>query len=238
MVSELLKLAVSAHGGIGRWREVNSLMIHAAGGGTLFALKGFPTALQSDMQIAIDTRRPHCVYRPFLECVEGVWTPEQVTIRSESRVEVRDNPRHSSLNVRFGDEWDALDLLYFMGYALWNYGMTPFLFTWAGFKVGEIEPWIEGGETWRRLRVVYPDNIPSHCTEQTLYFDDSGLLRRLDYTADVLESVVAAHYCDDYREFGGIMFPTRRRAYRRLENNQPDKRVCYIKVDISAVVVR
>jgi hypothetical protein len=41
----------------------------------------------------------------------------------------------------------------------------------------ELEPWQEAGETWRRLKVHFPTDIATHSTEQTLYFDQKGLLK-------------------------------------------------------------
>jgi hypothetical protein len=38
----------------------------------------------------------------------------------------------------------------------------------------------------RRLLVTYPDVIVAHTRQQTYYFDDAGLLRRLDYAVDIL----------------------------------------------------
>ena len=39
---------------------------------------------------------------------------------------------------------------------------------------------------WRRLLVTYPDVIVAHTRQQTCYFDDAGLLRRLGYAVDIL----------------------------------------------------
>ena len=41
--------------------------------------------------------------------------------------------------------WDVLQLAYFIGYAMWNYLTTPFLFTYPGVEAREIEPWHEAG---------------------------------------------------------------------------------------------
>jgi hypothetical protein len=47
----------------------------------------------------------------------------------------------------------------------------------------EIAPWSEDGQSWRARLVTYPDTIVAHTRQQTYYFDDSGLLRRVDYGA-------------------------------------------------------
>ena len=47
--------------------------------------------------------------------------------------------------------------------------------------------------------------------EQTFYFNEKGLLQRLDYEA----VGPTAHYCFDHTAFGGLVFPTLRRVVRR-----------------------
>jgi hypothetical protein len=73
------------------------------------------------------------------------------------------------------------------------------------FRVAE--PWHEDGQTWRTLLVTYPDTIVAHHRQQTCYFDDAGLLRRLDYSVDILGGGPAVHYPSAYRELDGIMVP-------------------------------
>jgi hypothetical protein len=61
--------------------------------------------------------------------------------------------------------------------------------------------------------VTFPDDIPTHSRRQIFYFDDQRLLRRLDYTAEVVGGWAhAAHLCREYRAFGGLKAPTRRRV--------------------------
>src|SRR5262249_46939955 len=54
-----------------------------------------------------------------------------------------------------------------------------------GVESEEVEPWQEAGETWRRLKVRFPADIATHSTEQTLYLDRQGLLRRQDYNVEI-----------------------------------------------------
>jgi hypothetical protein len=89
-------------------------------------------------------------------------------------IEVRDNPRDAFAGHVGETPWDALHAAYFDGYALWTYLTQPFLYTYPGFETAEIEPWEEAGETWRRLRVIFPDHIASHTREQVTYFGPDG----------------------------------------------------------------
>ena len=96
--------------------------------------------------------------------------------------------------------------------ANWNYLTAPFLFARSDFVTEETWPWRENGQILRTLLVTYPDTVVAHTRQQT-YFDDAGLLRRLDYAVDILGSSPAVHYPSRYREFDGIMVPTRRRVH-------------------------
>ena len=57
--------------------------------------------------------------------------------------------------------------------------------------------------------------IHSHSSEQSLYFEASGLLRRQDYEVDVAGRGRAAHLISDYIDVQGLLFPTRRRVFMR-----------------------
>jgi hypothetical protein len=127
-------------------------------------------------------------------------------------------------------------MLYFGSYALWGYINAPFIFRRPGFEVEEAEPWNEDGETWRGLRVVFPEGMPAHSREQFYYFGDDGLLRRNDYTAEVFGSWArAAHYCWDLEEFSGVTVPTRRKAMPRRRNGRPLTKVVLVSIGISDV---
>src|SRR3546814_736735 len=87
--------------------------------------------------------------------------------RAAGRVlERRPSPRAVFDGMAREYPWDLLHLAYFCGYAGWNYLTTPFLFTYPGFETEEIEPWEEEGEIWRRLKVRFSPDIPTHCPEQ------------------------------------------------------------------------
>ena len=110
---------------------------------------------------------------------------------------------------------DKLHLFYFTSYALWNYFTTPFLLAQPGVDVSETGSHEEHGETWQRLQVRFPSTIPTHNAEQVFYFNDKGLLQRLDYVTEVAGGGIASHYCFDHASFSGLVFPTFRRVVGR-----------------------
>lgn len=215
-MNELLELVLSAHGGLERWREVQTIDLKLSITGGLFRIKGFPEGLPN-VSMHIEAQRPAVNIAPYKTSDgRGYFTPSRVWIEDgEGRIiEERDDPRASIAGHVRATQWDQLQRLYFSSYAMWNYLTTPFLFAQPGFEVCEIEPHQENGEIWRSLHVKFPSDVPTHCAEQTFFFGEKGLLRRLDYVTDIAGGV-GSHYCFDHETFGGLVFPTLRRVVAR-----------------------
>jgi len=198
-------------------------VLQARAGGFALASKSRRKAFAA-YEAHISTREPRVVVTSWPEPGQrGVFAGDAVRIEDDDGrvLAERRHPRaafHGLRTVR----WDRLHLVYFAGYALWGYLNQPFLFAGPGFEARETEPWEEGGETWRRLAVTFPPDIPAHSREQVFYFDSDLRLRRNDYTAEVFGGwAKGAHYSDQHREFGGLLFPTRRRVFPRTRSNRP-----------------
>jgi hypothetical protein len=122
-----------------------------------------------------------------------------------------------------------------MGY--WNYFTEPFLFTYPGVEAREIEPWHEDGQTWRRLAVTFPPDLPNHNPDQTFYYDEDFLLRRMDYTPDITGHSPIAHYTYDPRAFDGFVFYTRREVHLRNADGTADLSFTPITIGVDSVTV-
>src|SRR6266851_4472541 len=196
--TELLDLAVDAHGGLRRWDRITR----------------FPKADRF-----------------------ASWEPGRVTIQAGDGavVDERRDPASSFAGHTRQTPWDLFQVVCFASEANWNYLVAPFIFTRADFIAAEVQPWHEDGEVWRSLRVTYPAGFLAHSRQQTYYFDDAALLRRLDYTVDILGSGPAVHYPSEYREFDGIMVPTRRRVFVRNPDGSPARESVSIAIDITDV---
>jgi hypothetical protein len=120
---------------------------------------------------------------------------------------------------------------------LWTYLTVPFVLTQPGFETDELDPWVEDGEIWRRLRAVFPTRIASHSPEQLFYFGPDGLLRRHDYVMQVGGNSATADYTDDHQVFGGMSFPTLRRAVRREPDGTTLPEPALLTMDITHVTV-
>jgi hypothetical protein len=140
------------------------------------------------------------------------WEPCRQTTETDEGVLVaeRGNPAASFTGTTRSSPWDEFQAAYFASEANWNYFVAPFILSRPDFIVAETGAWHEDGQARRRLLVTYPDSIVAHTRQQTCYFDDARLPRRLDYSVDILGGGPAVHYPSQYREFGGIMVSARR----------------------------
>jgi hypothetical protein len=236
-MSELRDLVINAHGGIDHWNKLRTVDGDMSITGLIWARKGWPDALKA-VRVTIDTKAQLTRYRPFTEPDRlSICRPDHTTIATlDGKVlEERHHPRSAFEDHKSETKWDALNLAYFSGYAIWNYLTTPFIFALPGFKTEEIESWDEQGEQCRRLRVTFPESIATHCPEQIFHVGGDGLITRMDYSAQVMGSVPTAHYMSDYKDFGGIKLATKRRAYRRNPDGTAAREVVAVAIDIADI---
>ena len=236
-MSELRDLVIAAHGGMERWTKVRTIDGDMSITGAMWARKGWPDALK-DVHVTADAREQWISYRPFLrEGMRSSCTPDRTAIETLDGkcIKDRQNPRAFFGGHTVETPWDDLNLAYFSGYAMWNYLNTPFIFALPGFETEEIEPWHDKAEKRRRLRVVFPDRIATHCTEQVFHIDDAGLICRVDYTAPVTGGAPTAHYLYDHKDFSGVKIATRRRAHRRRPDGTAIPEPVLVAIDVANV---
>jgi hypothetical protein len=216
-MSDLLETAIAAHGGLDRWNELDAVSARLVQGGALWSIKGQEGVL-ADVFLRARLHQEQESHHPFgAPNLRSSFTPERVAIETTAGevVESLDNPRASFAGHTLESRWSRLQLAYFVGTAMWTYLTQPFTQARPGFETIELEPWQENGEEWRRLHVVWPSNLATHSTEQTLYVGPDGLFRRHDYDVEISGSIGGAHYISDYAEVAGIMVPTKRRVFSR-----------------------
>jgi hypothetical protein len=215
-VSTLLDEVIEAHGGQQSWKDARSVEATLAFSGILLDMKGHPGHHRPT--VTLDPSTPRATIRNFHADSDDVmrFTPDRVWLEHpDGRViSERNSPQAAFAGHDRSTPWDKLHLAYFLGYALWSYMAGPFVFMRPGFRTRELPVHEEAGLRWRPLEVVYPDGFPRHSKTQTFYFDDDGMLRRIDYTLD-LTAGVATHYCLDHKRFDGLATPTLRRIVMR-----------------------
>ncbi|WP_326914681.1 hypothetical protein [Sphingopyxis chilensis] len=239
-MTDLLNLALKAHGGLDRWQKVKTLEARASVGGAIWPLKGWEGHLE-DASFTVDAQHQHVEYRSGAAPGQrSIYEPDRTSILADDGqlVGERTSPRASFADHKVTTPWDSQHIIYFSGYAIWTYLTTPFLFARPGFEVQEIDPWDGEGEVWRRLRVKFPPDVPSHSAEQTFYFGPDGVLRRHDYSVEIMGvfgGTSSANYALEPREFDGLVYPTQRRVYRIGENNLPLRDNVLVSIDIHDV---
>ena len=105
-MNDLLNLAIKAHGGLERWRQVRSLQAKVTLNGTLWRIKGRPNGLPGVLMRA-DTRQPALTMTPFPSPGSvGHFTPDRVWIAGENNklVSELNKPRDSIRRCRAHDE--------------------------------------------------------------------------------------------------------------------------------------
>jgi hypothetical protein len=238
-MSDLLHSAIEAHGGLDRFNALREIEVTASITGGIWYVKGRPDVLK-DIIFTVDTRREHVTMEFPGQDKRTVFEPARIVVENGAGevVEARDHPISSFEGQVRETPWDDVHVAYFSGEALWTYLMTPFLYTHPGFVTEELDPWQEDGEQWRRLKVTFPDSVSSHSREQVSYFGPDGLLRRHDYTIDILGGATGANYAFDYRTVGGIVVPATRRAYAYDDEGQAVKDPLLVAIDMGEITVR
>ncbi|KAA2238528.1 hypothetical protein F0L74_20095 [Chitinophaga agrisoli] len=222
-MNDLLALTIAAHGGLPRWEQFDNISARLLVGGVTWPMKGHP-GVMDDLHVTVDLKKEWASHSPFIQTDwHTVFEPGRVAIEDANGTVVEElaNPRASFKGHTVETPWTRLQLAYFAGYAMWTYFNAPFNFIQPGYEVSELELWEENGETWRRLRVQFPENVATHGAVQVFYIDKTGLIRRHDYDVDVLGGASAVHYTDDYVDVNGIKIATKRRVYVRKEDNTP-----------------
>lgn len=213
-MNDLLQTAVAAHGGLKRWHEISTIRVAASITGAIWFVKSQGDCLK-DIVMTVDTKRERLVTEFAGQDKRFVFEPSKLVMEHTdgTAIQVRENPEQSFAGQQRETPWDDLHVAYFQGEALWTYLTTPFLYTYDGFVTSEISPIRVDGETWRRLKVTFPESVKSHSREQISCFGPDGLLRRHDYTVDILGGATGLNYASEYRTVGGIVIPTKRRIY-------------------------
>jgi hypothetical protein len=235
-MNDLLQMALTAHGGLERWNEVKTVKVAASITGAIWYVKGQPDYLK-DIVMTADTTRERLVTDFSGQDKRFIFEPDRVVMEKTdgSLIAARDNPESSFAGQKRETPWDDIDVAYFQGEALWTYLNTPFLYAHEDFLTEEVPSILVEGETWRRLKVTFPDTVKSHTREQISCFGPDGLLRRHDYTVDILGGATGLNYASDYRDVDGIIVPTRRRVYAYEGDYQPVMQPLLVAIDMGEI---
>jgi hypothetical protein len=219
--------ALDAYGGEQRWRAASAVEATISAGGLAFRMK---------WRRPLDHVRGHAkTARSFirLDPIDrrgrvGVLDGAEVRLEDAAGDMLRSRP---DPHARFPHGrrllwWDALDMTYFSGYALWNYLMFPAL-----LLRDDIE-WTEPRDG--TLDARFPPHIPTHSERQSFHFDaETGLLRQHDYTAEVFGNWArAAHVVLEHATSDGLTYPSRRRVTPRARDGSPRRGPVLVWIEV------
>ncbi len=205
----LLDRAETRHGGVARFTRVASVrarLLHL--GGPLLRMKGIGKTWQMPSAASVRPRARHVVFEGMADG-EAIFDDGSVRIVGADGA-VKESTNHRARVPKRGP-WSPFDAAYFFGYALTTYFSLPFVLRSCAYVATR---------RWRDcvgVTVDFPPGYPTHSERQSFFFDGEGLLRRHDYTADVVGKwATGAHFSDAYVEAGGLPFATERRVVATL----------------------
>jgi hypothetical protein len=237
----LLDNAIEAHGGLGTWNQLRSADFHCLVNGDVWALKAVPGIL-TNFHYQIDLHEQRGRFPKFMGSDQrATFEANRVAIETRTGAVVDEllQPGVSLEGQTLQTTWSKLQLIYFVGYAIWSYMTAPFCFVMPGFATEELDPWQQGDETWRRLKVTFPEYLARHAREQIYYFGEDGLLKRHDYVAEpVTKDSVATHHITDNKQFSGITIGTRQRIYVLSPDGGHAAEPLLVSLDIEEVSFR
>ena len=135
---DLLTRAVEAHGGAALWESVETLHYRLRVRRNILMLRGRSPRTRA-MTVSLSAHRIEARLDPYPAPGHvGMFEGDAVHIEDEAgRVVAR---RAVAPGARLRRRWDALDELYFLGYAFWNYATTPFLLARPDVTTRELAP--------------------------------------------------------------------------------------------------
>jgi hypothetical protein len=234
-VTDLLDFAIKAHGGLDRWHEINTIDVDLSITGAIWYLKSKPNVLEN-IKMRVYTGEELVTTEFTDRPMRTTFAPDRVTVEVDGAVtESRDDPEASFAGQQIDSPWDDVHVAYFSGEALWTYLNTPFIYARADFSTEEIEAIQVDGETWRRLQVTFPDSVKSHTRNQISCFGPDGLLRRHDYTVDILGGGTGLNYATNYADVDGIVVPMTRRIYAYVGDYELVPEPLLVAIDINQI---
>lgn len=236
---DILDRLTAAHGGRDAWSDVTAISARLSTGGLAYKSRlRFGALRHIEVAVHLVEQRVSVLDFPW-QGWWGEWCHDRVSLGPVGGVAEQ---RRAHARGRFKGwlahpRWDDLDLLFFLGYALWNYLSFPRLLALPGVVLRLLH----GGRHRQPtlLAARFPDDIPTHCEHQYFHLDADGLLRRHDYVAEVFGRWAAgANHCLRNEMVDGLRLYTRRRVVPAMGHrvSLPVPTLVWIELDDLSVI--
>lgn len=225
--------AVAAHRAE-KWADARTVEVTLDAGGLLFGWKRGRAGRFTGLRVVADVHRQRIRFCDFHDGQDGLLDGHDVWLEPVTgEPEVRRGARAPFPYGRRLFRWDPLDMMYFLGYALWNYFTFPALLTRPDIT------WRSTGD--HELTATFPAALATHCPQQTFRLDPAtDLVTEHHYTAEVFGAgwAHACHLTSDYREVDGVVYAARRRVHpRHPRTGGPMPRPLLIWADVHELTV-
>jgi hypothetical protein len=210
-VTAFLARACERHGGLETYRATTTLRVRLASlRGAVPLLKGLGRTFPAPEAVDLSPHLGRAVFHDFPRAGQvGIYDAGRVAIGLDPAVRL-EGPSHRRTfsGVAKWRTWWPHDAIYFLGYALLHYVSLPF--SLLGQELIEARRTKRGVELWYRFAA----GGDTHSAIEGFYFDESGLLVRHDYRAEIMGAIFnGAHVGRAHRSFGGLLVATDRTVY-------------------------
>jgi hypothetical protein len=210
----LLDTVLAAHGGWPAWQRVERIDLRLSSGGLAFAMRG-QTGRLLERRVSVYPHQMRTVFHDHPgpgQVAEWRGSLVGIGLTGQAPSLQRHDARNHFARWRARWSWDDLDLLYFAGYALWNYLSFPFLLCADGVQLRAFRA---ARHDWIEAR--FPPAFPTHSPRQYFQIGPDGRLLRHDYVAEVFGHwAAAANFCLASEVAGGLRLYTRRKVVPSL----------------------
>ena len=233
----LLERAVARHGGWAAWEALDRVTLEMrALSGLVPAMKGVGRTFPRPSRIDVYPRAFRAVFHDYPAIGQrGVFDAGAVQLLDGNGAAVAANADHrrSFRGLRKWRRWSPADALYFFGYAVTHYHSLPFTLR-EGRPLRMCRVRCDGKEL-TGVDVELPAALHTHSRRQSFYFDDTGLLRRHDYVADIVGWMVrGAHLWRDFTSAHGIQIPRERHVVARIGRAATPLVALYARLEVSS----
>jgi hypothetical protein len=210
----VIERACESHGGERRWRQLELGLELRTLSGLIPRMKGAGKTFPVPGRVLVRPSVGAAIFQDYpTPGTQGhfdggaIWLEDPAGRRHTGAA----NHRTSFTGWNKWRRWEALDALYFFGYAVTHYHALPFTLPEGRLVRHRARA---DGDT---LTIDLPAALHTHSRRQTFHFDPEGLIRRHDYVADIVGWWArGAHFWRDHVRVDGYPVARTRHVVARL----------------------
>lgn len=209
---DFLDVCIKKHGHADFWKSEKSLILNIVSLKGLIPLsKGLERYFTDSVDVVINPRKQTVEFSSLQGALKANYDSGNVFVQmNEATLKYPNHFKKLSSKNKL-KRWQIQDGVYFFGQALVTYYSVPSILSelrLINFKQTD---------QLKSFQVEFPTDFPTHSQRQTFHFDNSGLLIRHDYTADVIGAfATGSHFTSEYLKKEGIQVAGKREVMLRI----------------------